>query len=257
MQLSLLARFLWAAGFLELAALMTVLLVRERWRTFPVFTAWVGFHVVKEILLYCVYDFGSHAAYATAYWSAAVIDLILQITIIFELARIILKPTGTWVRDARKMFLLLGLAGTLIAMGAAYGVSPTIPIRLSDWIAKGCLFAAMLNVQLFAAMCVASTRLGLVWHHHVMRIVTGWAWFEIVGLFAEAAYSYLGANWHGVVLDQVRIVAYETATIYWIINLWLPEPETRKLSPEMQSYLLALQKHVQVGLQSVSSLDRH
>jgi hypothetical protein len=256
MQLSLLAGVLWAAGFIELAALLTVLLVRGRWRTFPVFTAWIGFQIVREILLYCIYGFGSHTAYSITYWSAAVIDLVLQITIVFELARIVLKPTGTWVRDARNMFLLLAAAGTLVAAGAAYGVNPTIPSHLSDWIEKGTLFAAMLIVQLFAAMCVASTRLGLVWRHHVMSIATGWAGWEIVGLFEEAAYSYLGANWHGLVLDEIRIIAFQAATIYWVINLWLPEPETRKLSPEMQSYLLALQKQVQVGIQNIGSLDR-
>jgi hypothetical protein len=256
MQLSLLAGVLWAAGFIELAVLLTVVLIRGRWRTFPVFTAWMGFQVVREILLYCIYDFGSHASYAIAYWSTAVIDLGLQITIVFELARIVLKPTGTWVRDARKTFLFLAGAGSLVAVMAAYGVNPAAPKNLSDWIEKGNLFAAMLNAQLFSAMCFASTRLGLVWRHHVMSIATGWAGWAIAGLFVEAAYSYLGANWHGLVLDQVRIVTFQAATIYWVINLWLQEPETRTLSPEMQSYLLALQKQVQVGIQNIGSLDR-
>jgi hypothetical protein len=72
----------------------------------------------------------------------------------------------------------------------------------------------------------------------------------------EAAYSYFGTNWHGAVLDNVRIVVYQIATIYWTINLWLPEPETRTLSPEMQSYLTGLQQHVKLGPQGVSSMQR-
>jgi hypothetical protein len=54
----------------------------------------------------------------------------------------------------------------------------------------------------------------------------------------------------------VRILVYQIATIYWAINLWLPEPERRKLSAEMQSYLSGLQKQSQLGVQSVSNWDR-
>jgi hypothetical protein len=256
MQLSLLARVLWAAGFVELAALLVVLVVRRRWRNFPCFTAYVAFQVLETILLYTIHQFGNRSAYFWAYWGCAVVDLSLQISVVFELARIVLKPTGRWVSDARKMFLLLGLVGTLVAAAVAYGVNPTVPDSLDNWIEKGNLFAAMLNAQLFAAMAFASTRLGLAWRHHVMGIATGWALWAVIGMFMEAAYSYLGASWHGVVLDQVRIVAYQIATTYWAINLWLPEPERRRLSGEMQSYLSGLHKQTQLGIQSVSKLDR-
>jgi hypothetical protein len=257
MQLSRSAQVLWAAGFAELVALFIVLLVRRRWKVFPVFTGWIGFQVLREVLLYCVYRYGTHTAYAVAYWSAVVIDLGMQIAIVFELAGSVLKPTGTWVRDARKMFLVLAAVGTLVAAAVAYGVNPVMPSTLDDWIEKGLLFAAMLNAQLFVAMGLASTRLGLAWRHHVMGIATGWALWAFVGLFVEAAYSYFGASWHGVVLDQIRIVSYQGATIYWTVNLWLPEPQSRTLSPEMQSYLSALQQHATLGARGVSSLDRH
>jgi hypothetical protein len=247
---------LWAAGFAELVALFVVLLVRRRWKVFPVFTGWIGFQILREVLLYCVFRYGSRAFYAVTYWSAVLIDLGMQIAIVFELASSVLKPTGTWVRDARKMFLVLAAVGTLVAAGAASGVNPVMPSTLDDWIEKGLLFAAMLNVQLFLAMALSSTRLGLVWRHHVMGIATGWALWAVVGLFVEAASSYFGASWHGLVLDQLRIIAYQGATIYWAVNLWLPEPESRTLSPEMQSYLSGLQRHLKLGVQGVGSLDR-
>jgi hypothetical protein len=153
----------------------------------------------------------------------------------------------------------MATVGTLVAAAVSYGVNPTIPSTLDNWIEKGNLFAAMLNAQLFVAMGLASTRLGLAWRHHVMGIATGWAVWAIVGLFVEAAYSYFGASWHGVVLDNVRIVAYQAATIYWTINLWLPEPENRTLSSEMQSYLSGLNQlhqHVQLGVKGASTIER-
>jgi hypothetical protein len=256
MRLSQLAQMLWAAGFAELVALFIVLLVRRRWKVLPVFTGWIGFQVLREVLLYCVYRYGAPTAYAMTYWSAVVIDLGMQIAIVFELAARVLKPTGTWVRDARKMFLVLAAVGTLVAAAAAYGVNPVMPSTLDDWIEKGLLFAAMLNAQLFLAMALASTRLGLAWRHHVMGIATGWTLWAVVGLFVEAASSYFGTSWHGLVLDQLRIIAYQAATIYWAVNLWLPEPQSRTLSPGMQSYLSGLQRRLKLGVQGVSSLDR-
>jgi hypothetical protein len=256
MQLSLVARILWAAGFIELAALLIVLLGKGRWRMFPIFSLWIGFQVLRAVTFYPLYRHASHEVYARVYWSTAGLDLVLQIAIVFELARIVLKPTGTWVSDARRMFLLLVCVGTAIAAGASYGIAPKVPNNLGGWIDKGSLFAAMLNAQLFAAMTLASTRLGLAWRHHVMSISSGWALWAVVGLFVEAAHSYLGPDWHGVELDQIRILSYQAATIFWTINLWLPEPERRTLSAEMQAYLAGIHQQAQLGVSAMSRLDR-
>src|ERR1700761_1396552 len=102
MHISLLAQILWAAGFIELAALLVVLFARRRWRSFPCFTAYIAFQVLETVLLYIVHRFGNRGMYFWTYWGSAVVDLSLQIFVVFELASIVLKPTGTWVRDARK-----------------------------------------------------------------------------------------------------------------------------------------------------------
>lgn len=255
-ELSLSARVLWATGFCELIALILVLIVRRRWRVFPVFGTYISFQIIETVGLYSVHRFGSPEAYFLFFWAGAIVDLGLQIAVVFELSRNVLKPTGTWVSDARKMFLSLALIGTVLAAVISYAANPSVPNSLDNWLEKGNLFAAMLNAQLFVAMGLASTRLGLAWRHHVMGIATGWAAWAVVGLFVEAAYSYFGTTWHGFAFDDVRIVAYQIATVYWIINLWLPEPETRTLSAEMQSYLVGLHQHVKLGAQGVSSIQR-
>jgi hypothetical protein len=256
MQLSVLARVLWAAGFCELLALTLVLLLRRRWRTFPFFTAYIAFQTIEIVALYGIHRWGSNHDYFWAYWAGALLDLLLQLSVLFELAQAVLRPTGTWVRDARRMFLLLAIAGTVIAAVVSWGVNPTLPTTLDNWIEKGNLFASMLVAQLLFATSLASSRLGLAWRHHVMGIATGWMLWAAVSLFVEAAYSYFGPNWHGVILDDVRILAFQAATIYWMVIMWLPEPKERTLSPEMQSYLLELQQHLEVAVQGVSNLSQ-
>ncbi|MGB6133226.1 MAG: hypothetical protein WCC14_15425 [Acidobacteriaceae bacterium] len=256
MQVSFFARLLWAAGFAELLVLVFVLMVRRRWQAFPFFTTYIIFQTVEIVALYGIYRWSRPRVYFWAYWAGDVLDLLLQLCVVFELARIVLKPTGTWVRDARVTFMLLAAGGAVIAAVVSFGINPTLPTTLDNWIEKGDLFSAMLNAQLFFAMGLASTRLGLAWRHHVMGIASGWMLWASVGLLVEAAYSYLGPNWHGVILDNIRILAFQAATIYWIINLWLPEPKERTLSPQMQTYLLGLQQNLAAAVQGISSLEK-
>jgi hypothetical protein len=149
------------------------------------------------------------------------------------------------------------MVGAAFAALIAYAINPTSNNSLGSWIEKGNLFSSMLTVELFVSMAFASTQLGLVWTSHVMRIGQGWAIWAVVALFIEGAYSYFGANWHGVVLDNVRILTYQAVTIFWIITLWRSEPKRRTLSPEMQSYLDGLHNQLQTELRSVSNTKKY
>jgi hypothetical protein len=253
---SLTAQILWAAGFVEHAALLLVLIVRGRWRTFPIFTVLIGFNTFRTILLVTLYKYTTSKQYSYAYWGAAFLDLALQIGVILELARVVLKPTGTWVQDAKRQFLLYGLAGAAIAAAIAYAIHPIAESRLDFWIEKGELFSAMLTLELFAAMLFASTRLGLVGGSHVMRLGQGWAIWAIVDLVAEGIYSHFGPGWHNELPDTVRIIVYQAVTIYWIVTLWRSEPKRRTLSAEMQAYLDGLHVQLQSELKHVSSIEK-
>lgn len=256
MNLSLTARVLWAAGFVEHAALLFVLIAKRRWKTFPVFTAWIGFMMARTILLFAIYRYGSAALYKNVYWSAAFLEVALQVGIVFEMARVVLKPTGTWVRDARNMFLLMGGVGAVVAAGIAYGIHPSEPSTLGLWRERANLFSIMLTVEIFISMAFASTHLGLVWSSHVMRIGQGWAIWAVIALIIEGLVSHFGADWHGIALDNVRILTYQAVTIFWMVTLWRPEPERRTLSARMQSYLDNLHQQLQTDLRSVSNAGK-
>jgi hypothetical protein len=244
MDLSLLDRLLWIASFVGHSMLLLVLVVKGRWRAFPVFTLLIGFSTLRTILLFSIYRYGSEQVYAAVYWGAEVLDLALQLGLVYEMASIVLKPASVWVRDARPTILLLGFIGTLIAAGLAFAASPGRPSTLGGWNDKAQLFSIMLFCVLFASMMVASSRFGLVWRNHVMGLGRGLTVWAIISLLVEACHSYFGPDWHFDLLNHIRIGTYIGATVYWIFTFWRPEPKSRTLSPEMQTYLSSLQKQM-------------
>ncbi|WP_158748039.1 hypothetical protein [Acidobacterium sp. S8] len=257
MDLSVLDRILWAAGFAGNTVLLFVLLSRKRWKSFPVFTAWIGFNSLRTVALFFIYRYGSDRSYTSAYWSASCIDLAVQLGIIFEIARNVLKPGGLWIQDAKKMFSLLAVVGAAVAAVIAYFIKPTFTIPIGFWIEKGNLFSSMLIVELVVSMMFASSYLGLVKNNHVMRIGEGLAAWAAVALLSEGGYSHFVGRWQGKALDYFRTFTYLFVTIYWIISLWRPEPERRTLAPNMQAYLDNLHQQLQSELTSIRKIEKH
>jgi hypothetical protein len=261
MHFSLQDNILWAATFIGHAILFVVLLLRGRWRQFPVFTALICLNVLRTIVLFYLYRRGAYALYRWIYWFAAAADIALQIALVFEIARIVLRPTGTWVRDARASFLTWGSIGAIVALGLSYAVHPSTDTSLNDWMVRGSLFTSLLFCELFLAMMLASHRLGLVWRNHVSSLGQGLTAWALISTIVDTAHSYFpvnsyfGPSHHFSMLEHIRIYAYLGALGYWVVTLWLPEPERRPISPEMQKYLVALHAKVQYDATQVSSVQ--
>lgn len=252
MKLTLVDNFLWAAVFAANVVLLVIMVSRARWREFPVLTALAGFDAALTVALFVIYRHGSPNLYAIVYWSTAFIDFALQLALIFEISRIVLKPTGTWARDARATFLTWGSVGAVIALALVYAVHPLgSSSNLASWELRANLFTDLLVCELFLAMMFAAHRLGLVWRNHVMGLAQGLTAWAIVSAFVDTAHTYLGSHHDFTLLDHVSMFVYLGAQVYWIVTFWLPEPARRPLSPEMQQYLVALHEKVAYDLTRV------
>jgi hypothetical protein len=242
---------LWAASFAGHVALLCVLLVRGRWRTFPVFTTLIGFDTLLTIILFRLYASGSQGWYSKIYWTTAVVDFALQVGVVLEIARLVLRPTGTWVRDARRQFIFWSVLGVALAALLAWGVSPPGLPAKAVWEVRGSLFTSLVTCELVLAMAMASTRLGLGWRSHVMALGQGLAVWSLAAVAADSIQSYVGAAEQFNTLDHVRIFVYCAALVYWIVQFWIPEPARRPISPEMRNYILALHRKVKYDLDNV------
>ncbi|HEX4007933.1 MAG TPA: hypothetical protein VHX60_17295 [Acidobacteriaceae bacterium] len=251
MKFSLLERVLWACGFYSTLGLAFVLIVRGRSRTFPVLTAWLLFTTARTILLYTLYQHGAAVWYARVYWGALIPDFAFQVAVVIEIARIVLRPTGTWVRDARRTFAAWGIAGALLAAGLAVWVSPPARTWMAAWQMRSGLFTSLVTCELFVAISMTANRLGLGWRNHVMAVAQGLTVWSSVMVVTSSLRTLLGAQHRG--FDLVRACAYFLATFWMSAQLWIAEPERQPLAPQLRNYILALHQRVEYDLRRIDA----
>jgi hypothetical protein len=251
MNLSTLAGVLWAAGFLGHVALFSVLMYRRRWREIPVFTAYIAFQAASTPILFAIFKQGSPMWYARVYWSYALLDFALQIAIVLEIARIVLRPTGTWVHDAKKQFFASGAAGVLLAAGFAWMVSPPAATMLDRLEVRGNLFTSFLICELFLIITLTANRLGLGWRNHVMAVNQGLTAWVAVAVLIDICHSYFGAERDFTTLEHIRMFVYLGALGYWMVQLWLDEPARQPISAQLQQHIVALHRRVGYDLDRV------
>ncbi len=253
MHFSALFIFFWIAGLVLNLALLFVLVFRHRWRQFPVFTTMLTFTLARSIALMVIYQRGSMHWYTVVYSAAYLIDFALQLGVVLEIARILLRPTGTWVQDARSRIATLGLAGIGVAGLFAWWIAPPGSNVLRTWQVRSNLFTSMVICELFIVMAFTASRLGLGWRNHVMAIGQGLTAWSTLMVAKTALESFLGTQIHYLDLEQVRSATYIAAIFWMIVQLWRDEPERKPISPDLHEYILALHRRVEYDLRRLDA----
>ncbi len=239
MKFSTVDNALWAASLIGHVALVLILVWRRKLREFPVFSAFIAFSALRTILLFFVYRFGTNHQYFLAYWITGGANYLFQVGLIVEIARNVLRPTGRWVLEARKSFLIWAAVGLGIAAIMAYELGPSQSKGIELWDTRITVFTALMTCGLFLAMMTAANRLGLRWRSQVYAVGQGLFIWSLISLFGDVAHTALGWNREFVVLDYVQMFAYLAVVVFWGITFWFPEKERAELSPEIRAYLVA------------------
>ena len=253
MNLSAIDYVLWVANFLGEAVLFSILIYRCRWKEFPVFTALIGYEAAILAALYLTYLCCSQVWYARLYWTYALFDFFLQLGVIWEIARIVMRPTGTWVRDAKKQFILWGVAGILLAAALPFLVTPPAASLLHRWEVRGNLFTSLVICELIAVVTRTSKSLGLGWRNHVMALGNGWTAWAVVAILVDGLHSYFGAERYFRELEHIRMIAYLAALGYWMVQFWLEEPARQPISPQLRAYILDLHRRIKNDLDTLDA----
>jgi len=253
MRFTSLAIVYWLGGLIADVALLFVLVFRHRWRQFPVLTCWLAFMVARSAILMLLYAHGATHWYTVVYLVGFGVDFALQLGIVLEIARILLRPTGTWVRDARLQFAAGGLAGIAVAAVFTWWITPPATSVRAMWQVRSNLFTSMVICELFIVMTMVANRLGLGWRNHVMAIGQGLTAWSTLMVVRTALESYFGTQHHFSQLQQVHGATY-IAAIAWIsVQLWRDEPERKPISADLNQYILALHRRVEYDLRRLDA----
>jgi hypothetical protein len=233
----------WAAGFAAHLILLFVLLIRRRAKQFPVFTLFVTLNVARTVALFFIQRYGTKSSYFYTFWLLAIVDVALQLGVIYEMASRIFRPSGHWAIDVRHG--MLGWVAGSIAVAAGFASLPTPPARIWEQVVmiRGNLFSAALLSELFVGMIVLSARAGLPWKTHVARITQGLGAYSLATVAIEMARTYFGLKAGTTVYDQLtrlRMSIYLGAVAYWIVMLWRQAPPTRSMSERMRQEVSSL-----------------
>ncbi len=246
----------WATGFIGHVILLFVLIVRGRTRSFPMFTSLIVLNVARTSILFCITHFGSHKVYFYTYWLLAIIDVILQFAVIYEIASSIFRPLGGWAIDIRKNILLWAVASLAIASFLTWIPHPESRFWLQVVFLKGSFFSAVLECECFAGMIALSWVAGLNWVSHTVKIAQGLVPFAMATLALETANTYFGLNNTGelyIALARIRMTVYIICLKYWIVFLWRNAPPSRKMSLILNQQVSAIKQALGAKLNDLNT----
>ncbi len=235
---------LWAFGLLEHLLLLLVLLKRHLARELPIFTAFVANNILRTLVLYGTHRFGSPVAYFYTYWGLALLDTLLQIGVVFELASQVLRPLGSWPADLRRRTLWLPVSCILAALMLTWLAAPPTHSLQQLIVIRGAFFSSALMSELFLCISALAVSMGLPWKTPVARIAQGLGVFAILNILFDGLDSLYGVG-SGLqtynLLAHLRIASYTVCVGYWIVMLARKAPQPKELSEAMRRQLYALQ----------------
>jgi len=194
---------------------------------FPVFFAYVVFHVLRSVL-FALYLLRwrqqmSYADYFYAFWIAQAISVVLSFAVIYKVYCTIFQNCDA-LRQLGSIFfglaavVLLGVAALTVA--AAPGVDAPGIVREMLLLERS---VRVMQCGLLAFLFVLAFFFGLPWRNHVFGVALGFGVFTTIELAAVALRSQLGAS-AATALSRVNSAAYSCGLLIWVYYLLAPEP---------------------------------
>jgi hypothetical protein len=249
----------WVVGFGEHLTLLMVLGIRRRFRTFPLFTAFIFSNMVRTVALYTISVYGTKANYFYSFWSLGILDTVLQLSVVYEMYSLTFRPLGAWARDVRGAFVWLVTISVAVAAGLSWLAAPHARLWMQVVVIRGNLFSSACMSEFFVGMVVLAVKAGLPWKNHVARISQGLGVYSIIDVLIEAGHSYFGVGRNTqtyATLSHIRIATYLSCVVYWIIMLWRNAPDSKRLPDHMRGQLIQLQNMVDSDLEKIRARKR-
>ena len=224
MNLLLASDLIEGAGFVAECALLVVVLKRSLWKTMPVFAFLCVFTPLEDLILVPASRIASKNTYFWAFWIFAIGDYAVQLTLVAEIARTVLRPAGEWIRRALQEFAWWSALGSAIAIFLVIQVVPYSSDLHEVLYRRTSLFTSLLTCVCFLSLTGIANKFGVPRKSHTKAVGQGLAVWNIACISDDVALT-TGASPHMVmILDNARMVVWTIVLAYWAGALWIKEP---------------------------------
>lgn len=231
------------AGIVAECCVLLLLIFRRAWETIPVFTVFTLWTIISDSTFVFTHLY-SHGL--TPYLIEMSIDSALQFLVLAELMWSVLRP----VRASLPRGAITAIPMILLIIGAICWplAGFSVPGGLS---AHGHLLVtlqqtvALLRVIVFLVMVAFSQVLSIGWRDRELQIASGLGFYSILSLIVSVLHTHqaVGPQYHW--LDLVTSLGYLCTLSYWVVCFSIKEPERKKISPQMQHFLVTIGGAVQ------------
>jgi len=220
----------WLAGFLGYAVLMTVLVVRKRYRTFPWFTFLLAQEMVQTIILFEMHRHARPRAYFYTYWLCEIFDSLVRVGVFFELARItsrlLKKSENERIRTLINAVVIAAAIciGVVISGRGVGNVLVTAALKIS-------ICTSIIGGILVFFFLLTTFLEGIRGRVHSQALAYGLFFYFAGKLLAHLALLF-GDKWSWFALQAYTGPLYIVCLFAWSLILWFDEPQ-RVLTEEM------------------------
>ena len=220
--------------------LFLIILIRKLWSRRIVFFTYLGWSIFSDgVFLYL--GVRHLKVTLTPYIIELAVDSLLQFFVIAEIAWSTIKPL--------KNVLPRHILPVVLLMLAAIGVFcwPFANMVVLDNLkTHGHLMlvlnqtVAILRIAFFLLLAAFSQFLSIGWRDRELQIASGLGFYAGVSLVVAIVHSHgmVGPRYHW--LDLVTSLGYLGTLTYWVVCFSIKEPEIRKISPQMQRFLVSI-----------------
>src|SRR5438128_5439677 len=215
---------LWLVSSVLQSAIGYRMWTRGLYRDYPLFFAYVAYHVVSSPVLFYCYQVGSRDVYRHAYVGYEALDVALKFGVICELFSHVFRAYEG-IREFG--FALLRWASVILLLIAVMVAASTSGSDSDRFLAG--LFAMERSVELVQGgllllLFIFSSSLGLRWQHRTWGLALGLAVVTSVELAAFTLRAQLGATGHDI-LSLISNAAYDCAVLIWLLTLYTHKAE--------------------------------
>jgi hypothetical protein len=227
------------------AALAFTLVRRGLTRFYPVFLLYLLINLVEDPLGWALQT--SNGVYLRYYFVVTILDYILQLLILFEIGRNVIRPSK---RSIPFPIAPVALVGVLLCALIAVSFSPQVQLiglsHTREILIRISLLLAVLKILLFVTLAVFAQVLGIGWKSHILQLASGFAFYGAVSLMVQLSSTRVAGTdessyvVHLTRLAQIQSAAYNFTLIFWIWAFSRNEAPRKDFTPQMQEVLVTI-----------------